>query len=203
MSSAKIGTRGVAACALAMMFAAGCGSSSHDTFAENPGLRAVQAPAGGGRADADRAALARFVGTWTFEGWSIDQGGKRLPVSGRAAGAIENEHFVLIDIQATEGQLGGRSGRKSGSMLLASEPGAGLTLTAWGDASPSITRMTGQVGGNASGFVFNEVKTASGKKPVVMTVRFETDDRWTVELHASKGSDAKMLARYEFARSGN
>jgi hypothetical protein len=170
--------------------------------ADNPSLRHIAAPPGATRADADRAFLARFVGTWNFQGWSVGQGGERVQGSGRAAGVIEHDHFVLLDLETAVGELGGRTSRKSGSMILASEPGIGPTLTAWGDASPSISRSVGHIEGNGSLFSFTEAQTPAGLHRLAVTIRFETDDRWIAEIHDSTASGSPVVARYQFTRTG-
>src|SRR5690606_31063353 len=100
--------------------------------APNPALRPLTLPANATLADEDRAALARFIGVWDFEGWSTTDAGQRQNARGTAAAASEHEHFVLVDVRSTAGQLSGEAGRSAGSMLLAVDPGSGLTLTAWG-----------------------------------------------------------------------
>jgi hypothetical protein len=193
----------LAACLVATIsLALGCQTQNAMTeHPANPALRRIEAPAGTTAADADRAALARFVGVWNFEGWSADQGSKRNSASGRAAGTIENEHFLLLDLQATSGQLSGRTGRKSGSMLFASEPGIGLTVTAWGDASPSITRLVGYIEGNASAYCFHEAKTPPGMHQHALTITFQTDDKWVAEVQDMTANDKPVVARYEFTRA--
>jgi hypothetical protein len=182
---------------------AGCKSASTgEEYAHNPALRRITPPEGATPADADRAALARFVGAWNFEGWSSDQGSARVSATGRAAATIENQHFVLLDLETTGGELGGRAGRKSGSMLLASEPGIGATLTAWGDAAPSISRLVGRVEGNGAAFVFDEVKAPSGKHRHAMVITFQTDDKWSAEIRDVTAGERQVVARYEFTRVG-
>jgi len=183
------------------MMLCGCESSSPARHqGTNPALRQIEAPASGGTVDADRAALARFVGVWNFEGWAIN-GGNRVTAAGKAAAAIENDHFVLIDVQTTSGTLGSRASNKSGSVLLASEPGIGLTMTAWGDASPAISRATGHVEGNASAFVFDEARTPKGVHRLSMTMTFETDDRWVARVHDLSAGDHPLVAQYTFTRA--
>ncbi len=191
----------IGACAAAGLTAGcRCGESTAE-HASNPALRRIETPANASPADADRAALARFVGTWAFDGWATGRDGEHTTSSGRAAGVIEDEHFVMIDLQATSGQMGGRAGRTSGSMLLASEPGIGLTLTAWGDASPSICRSVGRVEGNASAFTFREARNAGGSRGVRLTITFQTDDRWIAEISDATADAHPVVARYEFTRS--
>lgn len=190
-----------AALTAAALLGAGC--STHQTTAEhpvNPALRAITPPAHGTAADADRAALARFVGVWNFEGWSTDPTGAHQPGAGHAAAVIESEHFVLMDLLTTSGQLAGRTSRKSGSMIFASEPGIGVTMTAWGDASPSISRMVGRAEGNGSVFTFHEAKTPEGHHQMGAIVTFETDDRWVVDIKNASMSGEPVVARYTFTR---
>lgn len=192
---------GVGLCA-AMLINAGC--QSGQTAAEhpaNPALRRIETPPNASQADVERAALARFVGTWDFKGWSGAPGAERSQVAGRAAGVIENGHFIMMDMQVTSGQLAGRTGRKSGTMLLASEPGLGLTLTAWGDASPSISRSTGKAEGNASAFSFRESRTPKGAGSMTLTITFQSDDHWVAEIGDAASDGNRSVARYEFSRS--
>ncbi|GMV24194.1 MAG: hypothetical protein AMXMBFR58_02250 [Phycisphaerae bacterium] len=166
-------------------------------------LRPITAPAGGSIADAHRASLARFVGIWQFEGWSVDSAGIQQSVSGRAAATIEREHFVLIDLQATSGQMAGRALRRGGSILLASEPGLGVTLTTWGDASPSVGRLIGRTEGSGASFVFDEAATPAGRQRVQISIHFRSDDHWIAELRDADTGDSKVLASYEFKRAAN
>ncbi len=173
-----------------------CGPSAQ-TYSQNPALRPIQPPAGATSSDADRATLGRFVGIWKFEGWTAGTDGSRQPVAGNAAAAIESEHFVLLSIHSTTGQLAGRAGRTVGSMLLAAEPQVGITLTAWGDASPFVRRLTGQSHGNGSVFSFSEPK-----RGMSLTLTFETDDRWVAEARETDASgQAAAVATYTFTRA--
>jgi hypothetical protein len=192
---------GRAALAVAAIPALGCQSepAAHE-HAANPALRPMPAPTGGGPVDADRAALARFVGVWDFDGWSARPGQEHKQARGRAAATIESQYFVLMDVQATAGAPG-RGGHKSGSMLLASEPGVGVTLTAWGDGSPSISRLLGRSEGNGSAFVFNEERTPSGVHPTSITIVFETNDKWVAEIHDVAATGKPVIASYTFTRS--
>ncbi len=177
--------------------ASGCRQgAAKEEFGPNPALRAIQTPAGGTKADADRAVLARIVGVWRFDGWSIGSDGAKIQAAGTAAGTIENEHFVLLDVQSSSGQLGGRAARKGGSMLFASEPEAGLTLTAWGDASPAVRRLNGEVRGNGSALTFADRRGAD----VSLKLVFTTDDRWVLEAVEPDGRGTRTVARYVFER---
>ncbi len=194
---------GVALAGLAatLSLTSGCSSETRATPTDpHRALRPIVTIAGASAADRDRAALARFVGDWKFEGFA-QNGVERTPGSGQAAATIEREHFVLLDLQAAEGQLSGRAGRKSGSMIFASEPGIGLTLTAWGDASPTITRMVGSIEGNASRFTFKEMPTAPGLHRHTMMFDFVTDDRWIAEIRDESERNSPIVARYEFVRA--
>jgi len=171
-----------------------CGSSA-PTYSQNPALRQIQPPANATAADADRATLARFVGVWTFEGWSVAADGTERTVAGNAAAAIESEHFVLLTIHRTSGQLAGRAGRTVGSMLLASEPEVGITLTAWGDESPFVRRLIGKTHGSGSVFSFDE-----RNRGLSLTLTFETDDRWVAEARESNNGAQSVVARYKFSR---
>ncbi|MBS0186524.1 MAG: hypothetical protein JSS51_00545 [Planctomycetes bacterium] len=145
------------------------------------------------KADAARAQLSRLVGAWDLDGWWKGNGNDRNTVHGRAAGVLENQYFVLMDVQTTSGEMAGRTARKSGSFLFASEPGIGLTASAWGDASPSISRFVGTAQGN--GIVFKPAHNAYPNAELVLT--FESDNRFTAEV--VQGSD--VHASYTFTRS--
>lgn len=177
----------------------GCSSSGPAVSdVPNLALRPLQVPANATAADEDRAALGRLVGVWNFEGWSKDADGQRRTASGTAAAAIEHEHFVLLDIRSTVGELSGRAGSTTGSMLLASEPGTGLTLTAWGDAAPAVRRLSGTVHGNGSVIALREPGRGA-----MLTLTFETDDRWVAELHEAGAARDSAVARYVFSRRSN
>lgn len=181
-----------------------CGCASGPPHADdraNPSLRTLQPPASGGQANIERATLARLVGAWTFTGSVSRPEGGSGTVAGRAAGVIEHEHFVLLDIAATEGQLAGRSGRLFGSLLFASEPGIGLTVTAWGDANPWVTRLVGDVNPDGSRFVFDDESVPSSDLDVALSIVFETDDRFVVEVRDTDRAGSPALATYVFTRS--
>jgi hypothetical protein len=194
-----------ARCAVCLLAAGGlmlgCQSQKPDAVhAVNPSLTHIETAPGATKADADRAALARFVGVWNFNGWCTTGEGARREAAGQAAGTIENTHFVLLDLQATSGELSGNAGRKSGSMLFASEPDVGPTLTAWGDANASLSRFVGDVQGHRSAFMFEEVKTPAGRHRHSIAIVFQTDDAWTAEIRDSSAAGTPLLARYEFTR---
>jgi hypothetical protein len=183
--------------AVATLCGAGCqapGGAAGDTASTAP--RGTQS--GPNQADTDRAALARFVGVWNFEGSSIGKDGARKQATGRAAAAIENEYFVLFDLQATGGNLSGQTSRKAGSMIFASEPGIGLTLTAWGDASPSICRLVGRVREGGNVLAFEEAKTPGDRRRISLVITFENKDRWTAEVHDLTAPQHPLIASYTF-----
>ncbi|MCC6321475.1 MAG: hypothetical protein IT438_08600 [Phycisphaerales bacterium] len=141
--------------------------------------------------------LARFVGDWSFEGHASAADGEAAKATGRAAGVIENEHFVLIDLRVESGRFGARGERKGGSLLLASEPGIGLTMTGWGGSSPSIVRLVGRAEGSGSRFSFDEVKS-SGARRVNLSFEFEADDRFVATIRDATNSS--VLGSYTFTR---
>lgn len=147
------------------------------------------------RADSDRAHLAKLVGEWQFQGsWSAADGVAHN-VEGRAAGVLVNNYFVMLDVQVTSGELAGRTSREDGSMLFAAEPGVGMTVSAWGDASPSVTRLVGTVrdGGSELSFV-----PASGTaNATALVLRFEGPDRFTTQLNPGA---VLSSANYTFTR---
>lgn len=165
----------------------------------------MQMPSNGAPADMDRTKLARFVGVWNFSGWSLDAGGsgQKSTATGRGAATIEHEHFVLLYLDVSAGKLGGRSTRKGGSMLFASEPGLGVTLTAWGDASPSVNRLIGGVDNAGSVFQFDEAATPAGMHRISVTAAFETDDFWVATIRDLSMDGNPVVARYEFTRVKN
>lgn len=178
----------------------GCQSNAPESSATGANLRPITAPAGGTSADRDRSALARLIGVWDVKGWRSGEDGARQDVLAHAAGVIESEHFVLLTVQATSGQFAGRSARSLASLLFASEPGIGPTLTVWGDASPAINRLTGWTAEDASRFTFTEVKTASGAPRMNVTITFESDDAWVAQFRRSELL-AEPVAEYRFTRA--
>lgn len=180
----------------ALAAVAGCHAHKVEQ-SSNPALRPIVTPAGGTSVDADRAMLARFVGDWSFEGHASAADGEAAKATGRAAGVIENEHFVLIDLRVESGRFGARGERKGGSLLLASEPGIGLTMTGWGGSSPSIVRLVGRAEGSGSRFSFDEVKS-SGARRVNLSFEFEADDRFVATIRDATNSS--VLGSYTFTR---
>jgi hypothetical protein len=201
-TSRRVTVIGTAALGLASLWGCQCQpcACAHPA---NPTLRQLEISAGASAADADRAALSRFVGVWTFDGWSAASGCDRKPRAGKAAAAIEDEHFVLIDLQTTSGPVGGHSEQKSGSLMLGSEPGIGVTLTAWGSASPSISRFVGSAARDGSFFCFKEVRTVADTRRLWVCIWFETDDQWTAQVRDGTASDHPLIAEYKFTRTSN
>lgn len=179
------------------MLVSGCASAPpRMNDASNPSLRMIESPSGASQIDSDRVKLARFIGVWSFQGTVEDESGSSRGVSGNAAGVLESGQFVLLDVQATNGEFAGRSGRKSGSLLLGGEPGKGLTVTAWGDGSPQVRRLVGAT--NADGSVFEFRQVHGGPERVTLRIAFETDDRWIATITRSTGT---ARAVYTFTRS--
>lgn len=147
-------------------------------------------------ADSNRTLLTKLVGDWQFEGAWSGADGKPNAVQGRAAGVLVNNFFVLLDVQSTEGQLAGRTTREDGSMLFAAEPGRGLTVTAWGDASPSVTRLVG--GSHDNGNVFSFVPADGTGNAAALVIRFDGPDRFTTQLNPGA---ALSSASYTFTRA--
>lgn len=178
---------GVAAIA-GVGFLAGCKTDGAACCASNSNVTVE-------RADSDRAQLAKLVGEWQFQGSWSGADGVAHNVEGRAAGVLVNNYFVMLDVQTTSGELAGRTSREDGSMLFAAEPGVGMTVSAWGDASPSVTRLVGTVrdGGNELSFV-----PASGTaNATALVLRFEGPDRFTTQLNPGA---VLSSANYTFTR---
>lgn len=180
---------------------AGCQSSPKVADnAVNPSLSRLNVPEGAAPIDADRAALARFVGVWRFEGVLVNANKEQTTVQGSAAGTIEKEHFVLLELAPSSGQLGGRAMRSAGSMLFAAEPGVGLTITAWGDAAPAVSRMTGTTSLKGGVFSFTELRTPTNAARLGLSITFETDDRFVASISDLSKPGRPFLARYTFTR---
>lgn len=179
------------------------GCQSPQSVPPNPRLRVIELPQGGTPTDFDRAALTRLTGMWNFDGWSCAEGAERRNGSGRARGAIENDHFMLVDLKVTSGEAAGRFGHRMGSMMFASEPGVGVTMTMWGDGSPSMGRFVGHTEGAGSAFILNEARTPPDIHRLKATISFETDDRWTIEMRDVQAKDKPLIASYTFTRATN
>ncbi|MBX3378669.1 MAG: hypothetical protein KF805_01120 [Phycisphaeraceae bacterium] len=147
------------------------------------------------RADSDRALLAKLVGEWRFSGAWAGADGTNHNVEGRAAGVLVNNYFVMLDVQTTAGQLAGRTSNNDGSMLFAAEPGVGMTVSAWGDASPSITRLVGRAD---DGPMLTFLPASGPSNAVAMVVRFEGDNQFSTEISGGAGGSGK--ANYTFTR---
>ena len=185
-----------AALAAAALSVFGCQSNPSNTDAGEP---AAQPSSNQSRADTDREALAHLVGVWNFRGWST-LNGQHHDASGRAAASIENKYFILMDIQASSGDFAGGATRKSGSFLFASEPGMGLTLTAWGDASPSIRRLMGQSNNSGGELSYKELQPPEDLRRIALTITFQGSDRWTAEVRDSSAAGRPLVASYTFTR---
>jgi hypothetical protein len=85
-------------------------------------------------------------------------------------------------------------------MLFASEPGMGMTLTAWCETSPSLRRLTGRV--NAGGtLTYTEARAPDHVHRIELNITFENDDRWTAELRDAGAAGRPIVAAYTFTRS--
>ena len=180
---------GLVAGALALVGIAGCQTGKSSSGSTNSSFTTASA-------DSERALLVKLVGDWQFEGSWTGADGTPNPVQGRAAGVLTNNYFVMLDVQTTSGELAGRTSREDGSMIFAAEPGVGMTVTAWGDASPSVTRLVGrsEQGGN----VFNFVPAGGTANAVALVVRFDGPDRFTTQLNPGA---ALSSASYTFTRA--
>lgn len=174
---------------LMLVAMAGCQTGNAPSGAANSSF-SIQA------ADSERTHLAKFVGDWQFEGSWSGADGKPHPVQGQAAGVLVNNFFVMLDIQTTSGELAGRTTREDGSIVFASEPGVGVTVTAWGDASPNVTRLVGrsEQGGNVLRFV----PAGGTANAVALVVQFDGPNRFTTQLNPGA---ALSSANYTFTRS--
>lgn len=148
------------------------------------------------RADSDRALLVKLVGDWQFDGFWSGADGVKHNVQGRAAGVLVNNFFVMLDIQTTSGELAGRTTREDGSMLFAAEPGLGVTVSAWGDASPSVTRLVGR--SESDGSVLSFLPAQGAANAVALVVRFDGPDRFTTQINPTA---ALSSASYTFTRA--
>jgi hypothetical protein len=146
--------------------------------------------------DAERAQLAKFVGAWEYEGWSIPEGESRRAAKGIASGVIEHAHFVLFD---TLGEvMQGDDGRAiKGSILFSVEPGVGLMLTSWSDDSTAVHRFDGDIENYGLRFVFTSYQPLWGPgSRVKMVIEFSTRDQWTATFHR----EGAVVAEYTFNR---
>lgn len=150
--------------------------------------------------DRDRLALSRFVGAWDFEGWYQAPDLSRRETKGLAAGMIENRYFLLLDTARRVKQSASEEFLR-GSMLLSVEPGIGLMLTAWGDQSPAVHRLRGQVQADGSLFVFDEVRPPKDKDCLKMVLHFDSDDRWIADFYRVSGGTESLAASYLFLRA--
>lgn len=149
------------------------------------------------RAREDRAHLARLVGAWDYSGWFQPEGDGRRESTGRAAGVIEHDHFVLFDTEAVVTQNGERRWME-GSMIYSVEPGAGLMLTEWSESDPSVHRMHGRFEEGGRRMVFDDFVGRSAGDDLTLTLWFETSDRWTATFRR----DGDVAAVYTFTRAG-
>ncbi len=144
----------------------------------------------------DRVHLARLVGAWEYEGWSIPEGQPRRTSKGKASGVIEHSHFVLFDTLGDILQANEHKNIK-GSMLFSVEPGLGLMLTSWSDDSASVHRLEGDFENEGARFVFVSYAPLWGSDSKVrMVVDFINADRWTAKFYR----DGAVVAEYTFNR---
>ncbi len=188
----------------AMALIGGCQSMEDATGnGVNPALRPLQTGPDATDADKQRAALSRLVGVWTFAGWSgatADWDTRAPDVAGLAAGVVESGYFVLLDLDVTSGEFAGSDQGKEASMLFASEPGVGATVSAWGDAAPSISRLVGEIVNNGANFNYTELRTPEGRGRVSLSIEFVTDDHWIAEIRDAETEPHSIIARYDFQR---
>ncbi|MBX3317031.1 MAG: hypothetical protein KF902_09250 [Phycisphaeraceae bacterium] len=183
-------------CLVGSALLGGChGTPARVKDSPNASLRPIDVAPDAPKSDADRSKLARLIGVWSFRGTVTDDSDSTREVTGTAAGVLENSHFVLLDVQATQGEFAGTAGRKSGSMLFGSEPGKGLTVTAWGDAGPEIRRLIGATNADGSVFEFRVMQGHGRGAGISMRIVFETDDRWSVTISRGTASASYVFSR--------
>jgi hypothetical protein len=146
--------------------------------------------------DADRALLAKFVGAWEYEGWSIPEGETRRSSKGIASGVVEHAHFVLFDTLG-EVEQGDDARAIKGSILFSVEPGVGLMLTSWSDDSTSVHRFDGDIENDGMRFVFLSYQPLWGPgSKVKLVIEFASRDQWTATFHRN----GAVVAEYTFSR---
>ncbi len=145
--------------------------------------------AGMTNADRDRLALAKFARNWRVNGWeTID--GQRRPVSGTGVGVVENAFFLRLDMQVTD-QQSGQINR--GNVVLAADPGRGLTLNSRFDTSPSPAAYAGSVSADGMTFTLDEI--GGGRR---ITMRFLSLDEFVAEVTGGAGVSG-LSASFNFS----
>ena len=145
--------------------------------------------AGMTNADRDRLALAKFARNWRVNGWeTID--GQRRPVSGTGVGVVENAFFLRLDMQVTDQQTGQIN---RGNVVLAADPGRGLTLNSRFDTSPSPAAYAGSVSADGMTFTLDEI--GGGRR---ITMRFLSLDEFVAEVTGGAGVSG-LSASFNFS----
>ncbi len=140
-------------------------------------------------ADRDRLALAKFARNWRVNGWeTID--GQRRPVSGTGVGVVENAFFLRLDMQVTDQQTGQIN---RGNVVLAADPGRGLTLNSRFDTSPSPAAYAGSVSADGMTFTLDEI--GGGRR---ITMRFLSLDEFVAEVTGGAGVSG-LSASFNFS----
>ncbi len=149
-------------------------------------------------ADRDRTALAKFARTWRIVGWETVDGQRRV-VSGTAVGTVENAFFVRLAMNMTD-EMTGRI--NSGSIILASEPGRGITLNSRFDTSPSPAAYTGSVSADGSVLTLDEVGApgddSGSRRRIVM--RFLAPDSFVADVTERRDGQSTPMASFNFSQ---
>jgi hypothetical protein len=94
----------------------------------------------------------------------------------------------------------GDSNRERGSLLLASEPGAGLTGTTWFSTRPVVGRFAGDVSANGTVFSLDEIETVGGEREIRIEIRMLSDDEFSMVFYELGSATPPMIGEWKFRR---
>lgn len=147
------------------------------------------------QADRDRLALARFARSWRVTGWQTVDGQRRF-VNGNAAGSVDNMFFVRLDMSMFDEQSGRMN---TGNVILASEPGRGITMNSRFDTSPSPSSYAGTVSADGTLFTLDEIAPNWGNTGRRIVIRFLSGDQFVADVTERSGGQAVQTSSLTFS----
>jgi hypothetical protein len=149
-------------------------------------------------ADQDREILSRLAGRWSISGWSEVVASDRRDLRGTAEGSVEQNYFLRLDVSLGVDPTSGQA--QSGTLIFASEPGRGMTLSSRFSDAPSTSRFVGSSSSDGRSLTLDEVdSTIKGIRRRVV-IRFFSDDEWLADVSNAAAAGSPRLGSFRFTR---
>lgn len=147
--------------------------------------------------DHERVALAKLAGNWQATGWSHVMGSGRHEVTGTAVGIVENSYYVTVDLTLVVDEVTGET--NTGTLMFASEPGRGLTMSSRFSTSPSPSRYTGHASSDGNAFTLEEMTAQADGMRRRVNIRFLTRDQWVADI-TDLNANNRVVSSFTFTR---